>query len=107
VASKCIYPYPTLVIRDAIATTGTDDIRLSFYQPEGKPWDWQRAKRLADQCYPQGHGEIEIEHAGEIHCAHDAVEPKRRAPPASYLLGCIRQYLAGDLSREALQQLAA
>lgn len=86
------------------------DVRFSFYQPEGKPWDWARARRLADQCYAQ-HGMLAIEHNGQLILEGDELAWHREQPAkrltAKVLQQQIRQYLAGNLSREQLEQLAA
>ena len=124
---KCVYPFPVLVIR-AAHTVDTlppapgskpweggrqvrvvRDVRLSFYQPEGKPWDWERARRMADQFYPTGHGAISIEHGGQTFVESAIVElaARKRAMPAGRLAELVRRYLAGDLDRDVLAAAVA
>jgi hypothetical protein len=121
--SKCVYPYPVLIIadvkelrryvsefRDESWTVDRGEIRLSFYQIEGKPWDWSRARRLADGCYAS-HGAISIEDPlgnvwldGEQPAEH---APRPRAVPRSVLIEVINGYLAGKYGRAELAQVAA
>lgn len=120
--SKCIYPFPVLIIRDASSQEwrepvmdekrldqamrhgtrfpGTlhpirQDVRLSFYQAFGKPWDWQRAHRVAAQFYPGGHGAISIEWQGVVHHEGDAKVAKVSKPSAAV----VNRALAKELAR--------
>lgn len=91
--SKCVYPYPVLIIEgiqeqrlneDLYPATEyftiVRDVRLSFYQLAGKPWDWSRARRLADACY-RSHGALSIEDPlGNVWL--DGEQPAERRPRA-------------------------
>ncbi len=61
-------------------------------QLEGKPWDWARARRLADACYPEP-PEFSIRTV--------------KVPAGRVLQAAIRDYLAGSIDRHALERLAA
>lgn len=125
---KCVYPFPVLVIRAAhtVDTLPPEpdskpweggrqvwvcrDVRLSFWQPEGKPWDWQRARRMADQFYPAGHGAISIEHDGQTYIEGAVIElgaARKRAMPPRQLAALVARFLAGEVDRDALAAAVA
>lgn len=112
-ATKCIYPFPSLVTSTAAtrrnwATWEIEPVkaRLSFWQPDGKAWDWARARRLADAVYPGNKG-IVIEHRGVIFAEGDTVAPVKRTMPAKLLAAMVRDYLAGNIDRDALVEAVA
>ena len=81
-------------------------------QLEGKPWDWARARRLADACYPGGHGALSIEDTMGAAWLDGEQPPEFsirtvKVPAGRVLQAAIRDYLAGSIDRHALERLAA
>ena len=110
---KCVYPFPVYEAHFADNTVG----RLSIWQPAGKPWDFERARKTLATIYRKpvvdGYLEHDVPHKARVRLQDPAFggEPvattRKRGPTAKQVktvLQDVLAYIEGQADETALER---
>ena len=88
---RCVYPFPVYEGQFSDGST----LRMSVWQPLGKPWDFEHCRRLFESLRSKELVSGAMHHAGELILDPMSVTAaKAKRPGAKELRGVIRDLLA-------------